>query len=39
MTAAFLLSQKQIQELVKKQDYDVFIEAMSSIEEQIPKEV
>ncbi|MGL6217783.1 MAG: BglG family transcription antiterminator, partial [Lacrimispora sphenoides] len=39
MTAAFLLSQKQIQELVKKQDYDAFIEAMSSIEAQIPKEV
>ncbi len=39
MTAAFLLSQKQIQELVRKQDYDAFIEAMSSIEAQIPKEV
>ncbi|WP_313153356.1 BglG family transcription antiterminator [Lacrimispora sp.] len=39
MTAAFLLSQKQIQELVKKQDYDAFIEAMSSIEAQIPKDV
>lgn len=38
MTATFLLSQKQIHELVKRQDYDAFIEAMSSIEAQIPKE-
>ncbi len=37
MTAAFLLSQKQIQDLVKKQDYDAFIEAMSDIETQLPK--
>ncbi len=39
MTAAFLLSRKQIQDLVKRQDYDAFIDAMSSIEAQIPKEV
>lgn len=39
MTADFLLSQKQIQDLIKKQDYDAFIEAMSSIEAQIPEEV
>lgn len=39
MTAAFLLSQKEIQELVKKQDYDAFIEAMTWIEKQLPKEL
>jgi len=39
MTAAFLLSQKQIQNLVKKQDYEAFIKAMISIEEQLPKEL
>ena len=33
LTASFLLSQKQIQELVKKQDYDAFIKAMTQIEE------
>ena len=39
MTAAFLLSQKEIQDLVKKQDYDAFIEAMTWIEKQLPKEL
>ena len=33
LTASFLLSQKQIQELVKKQDYDAFIRAMTQMEE------
>ncbi len=33
LTASFLLSQKQIQELVKKQDYDAFIKAMTQMEE------
>jgi lichenan operon transcriptional antiterminator len=39
MTAAFLLSQKEISDLVKKQDYDAFIEAMTWIEKQLPKEL
>jgi lichenan operon transcriptional antiterminator len=39
MTAAFLLSQKQIQNLVKKQDYEAFLKAMISIEEQLPKDL
>lgn len=39
MTAAFLLSQKEIQDLIKKQDYDAFIEAMTWIEKQLPKEL
>lgn len=37
MTAAFLLSQKQIQDLIKRQDYDAFIESMSSIEAELPE--
>ncbi|WP_318062394.1 BglG family transcription antiterminator [Clostridium boliviensis] len=36
LTASFLLSQKQIQELVKKQDYDAFIKAMTQMEETHP---
>jgi lichenan operon transcriptional antiterminator len=37
LTASFLLSQKQIQELVKKQDYDAFIKAMTQMEEANPR--
>jgi lichenan operon transcriptional antiterminator len=36
LTASFLLSQKQIQELVKKQDFDAFIKAMAQMEETHP---
>lgn len=36
LTASFLLSQKQIQELVKKQDYDAFIKAVIQMEEEHP---
>lgn len=36
LTASFLLSQKQIQELVKKQDFDAFIKAMTQMEETHP---
>lgn len=36
LTASFLLSQRQIQELVKKQDYDAFIKAMTQMEETHP---
>ena len=36
LTASFLLSQKQIQELVKKQDYDAFIKAMTQMEKAHP---
>jgi len=37
MTASFVLSQKQIQDLIRKQDYDTFIKAMSEIEAQMPR--
>nr|WP_314464118.1 BglG family transcription antiterminator [uncultured Clostridium sp.] len=37
LTASFLLSQRQIQELVKKQDYDAFIKAMTQREEANPR--
>ncbi len=36
LTASFLLSQKQIQELVKKQDFYAFIKAMTQMEETHP---
>ena len=36
LTASFLLSQRQIQELVKKQDFDAFIKAMTQMEETHP---
>lgn len=36
LTASFLLSQKQIQDLIKKQDYDAFIKAMTRMEEEHP---
>lgn len=35
MTASFMLSQKHIQDLIKKRDYEWFIETMSNIQKQL----